>query len=134
MCMNDLKLRPYAAGPLYHHEALNGSGYPQGLTKKDIPYEGQIIRVADEYDAIVSKRQYKSHVGISATLKILIEETRPNQEVQKSNALGQIAEDTKLGKNNPVIVKTLFKVVIDDITVSYTHLSSNVSLVMTCSG
>ena len=65
MCMNDLKLRPYAAGPLYHHEALNGSGYPQGLTKKDIPYEGQIIRVADEYDAIVSKRQYKSHIGVS---------------------------------------------------------------------
>ncbi len=34
MCMKDLKLRPYSAGPLYHHEALNGSGYPQGLTKK----------------------------------------------------------------------------------------------------
>ena len=115
ICMNDLKLRPYAAGPLYHHEALNGTGYPQGLTKKDIPYEGQIIRVADEYDAIVSKRQYKSHIGISDTLKILIEETKPNQEVQKSDALRQIAEDTKLGKNNPIIVKTLLKVVIDDI-------------------
>ena len=96
MCMKDLKLRPYAAGPLYHHEALNGTGYPQGLTKKDIPYEGQIIRVADEYDAIVSKRQYKSHIGISDTLKILVEET-------------------KLGKSNAVIVRTLFKVVIDDI-------------------
>ena len=68
MCMEDLKLRPYAAGPYYHHEALDGSGYPQGLTKKDIPYEAQIIRVADEYDAIVSKRQYKSHIGISDTL------------------------------------------------------------------
>ena len=96
MCMKDLKLRPYAAGPLYHHEALNGTGYPQRLTKKDIPYEGQIIRVADEYDAIVSKRQYKSHIGISDTLKILVEET-------------------KLGKSNAVIVRTLFKVVIDDI-------------------
>ena len=73
MCIRDLSLRPYAAGPYYHHEALNGTGYPQGLTKKDIPYEAQIIRVADEYDAIVSKRQYKSHVGISDTLKILIE-------------------------------------------------------------
>ena len=52
MCMDDLKLRPYAAGPYYHHEALDGSGYPRGLTKKDIPYEAQIIRVADEYDAI----------------------------------------------------------------------------------
>ena len=39
MCMDDLKLRPYAVGAYYHHEALNGSGYPQGLVKKDIPYE-----------------------------------------------------------------------------------------------
>jgi len=103
MCMKDLKLRPYAAGALYHHEALNGKGYPQGLSKKDIPYEGQIIRVADEYDAIVSKRQYKSHIGISDTLKILIENAQPSDTT------------SKYGKNNPVIVKTLFKVVIDDI-------------------
>ena len=115
MCMKDLKLRPYAAGPLYHHEALNGSGYPQGLTKKDIPYEGQIIRIADEYDAIVSKRQYKSHVGISDTLKILIEETKPSATPDYSGTLNHLAEEAKLGKNNPVIVRTLFKVVIDDI-------------------
>ena len=87
MCMSDLKLRPYAAGPLYHHEALNGTGYPQGLTKKDIPYEGQIIRIADEYDAIVSKRQYKSHIGISDTLKIIIENTKPHEKVNSSSAL-----------------------------------------------
>ncbi len=115
VCMKDLKLRPYAAGPLYHHEALNGSGYPQGLTKKDIPYEGQIIRVADEYDAIVSKRQYKSHIGISDTLKILIENAKPREEIKKSDALHEISENARLGKNNPIIVKTLFKVVIDDI-------------------
>ena len=96
MCIKDLKLRPYAAGALYHHESLNGSGYPNGLSKKDIPYEGQIIRVADEYDAIVSKRQYKSHIGISDTLKILI-------------------ENANNGKNNPAIVRKLFKVVIEDI-------------------
>ena len=95
ICMNDLKLRPYAAGTIYHHEALNGSGYPNSLTKDDIPYEGQIIRVADEYDAIVSKRQYKSHIGIEDTLKILIDET-------------------KAGKNNPIVVKALIKVIIDD--------------------
>ena len=94
MCMKDLKLRPYAAGALYHHEALNGSGYPQGLVKKDIPYEGQIIRVADEYDAIVSKRQYKSHVGISDTLKILVENSKPNEDLKKSDVLNEIAENT----------------------------------------
>lgn len=107
MCMEDLKLRPYAAGTYYHHEALDGSGYPQGLEKKDIPYEAQIIRVADEYDAISSKRQYKTHIGISDTLKILIENSKPNPNNPKS-------KNHKVGKNNPFIVKQLIKVVIED--------------------
>lgn len=115
ICMDDPKLRPYAAGPIYHHEALNGSGYPKGLTKKEIPYEGQIIRVADEYDAIVSKRQYKTHIGITDTLKILIENTKPLKEVKPSEALNVLSENSKLGKDNPIIVKALMSVVIEDI-------------------
>lgn len=115
MCMKDPKLRPYVAGPLYHHEALDGSGYPHGLTKKDIPYEGQIIRVADEYDAIVSKRQYKTHIGISDTLKIIIENTKPHDKIKQSDALKQVVQNSKDGKNNPVIVKVLIKVVLDDV-------------------
>ncbi len=115
ICMKDEKLRPYAAGTIYHHEALNGSGYPKGLVKKDIPYEGQIIRVADEYDAITSKRQYKSHIDISDTLQILIDNTKPNEKVASSDALGEMAEFAKMGKDNPLIVKALFKVVLDDI-------------------
>ena len=113
MCMDDPKLRPYAAGPKYHHEALNGTGYPEHLFKKDIPIEGQIIRVADEFDAIVSKRQYKTHIGITDTLKLLIEETQPT--VPKSVALKSMEENTKIGKLNPRVVRALFKVVIDDI-------------------
>ena len=69
MCMQDLKLRPFAAGALYHHEALDGSGYPNGVVGNKIPYEAQIIRVADEFEAITAKRQYKSHIGIIETLK-----------------------------------------------------------------
>lgn len=113
MCMDDLKLRPYSAGCLYHHEALNGTGYPNGLTKKDIPIEGQIIKVADEFDAIVSKRQYKSHIGITDTLKILVKEAQPT--IQKSVALKSMKEEAQLGKINPKVLKCLFKVVIDDI-------------------
>ena len=116
ICMKDEKLRPYCAGPIYHHEALNGSGYPKGLVKKDIPYEGQIIRVADEYDAITSKRQYKSHIGITDTLKILIENTQPNEKIKSSAVLGEMAQYAKMGKDNPIIVKALFKVVLDDIS------------------
>ena len=111
MCMDDLKLRPYANGALYHHEALNGSGYPNHVTKKDIPLEGQIIRVADEFDAIVSKRQYKSHIGITDTLRLLVKESQP---IPKSVALKSLESNTKLGKLNPKVVKALFRVVIED--------------------
>ena len=44
ICMKDLRLRPYAEGALYHHEALNGTGYPQGLKKEDIPFVARRIR------------------------------------------------------------------------------------------
>ena len=109
--MKDPELRPYAAGPLYHHEALNGTGYPNHLTAKDIPYEGQIIRVADEFEAITAKRQYKTHIGIIDTLNILIQNSQP---VDKQEGLGMIVKDAKHGKIDKKIVKALFKVVIDD--------------------
>lgn len=111
LCMKDMKLKPYAMGPLYHHEALNGTGYPSGLTKKEIPYTAQIIRVADEYDALVTKRQYKTHIHISETLKELIKDTKPTV---KSIALDQLSINSKLGKINPKVLKALCKVVIDD--------------------
>lgn len=115
MCIKDVQLRPYAAGTIYHHEALDGSGYPKGLVKKDIPIEGQIIRVADEYDAIVSKRQYKTHIDISDTLELLIQDAKPSNEQDKSGALTNLFNQSKLGKINTKILKALFKVVIDDI-------------------
>ena len=98
MCMNDLDLRPYSAGPKFHHEALVGSGYPAALKGTAIPIEGQIIRVADEFDAIVSKRQYKSHVGITDTLKILIENAHNGRNnIQATKALKKVViEDTML--------------------------------------
>lgn len=113
MCMKDLKLRPYADGALYHHESLNGTGYPNGITKKDIPYVAQIIRVADEYDAIVTKRQYTTHINISETLKELIKNAQPTEYI-KTVALDSIKENYKVGKINAKALKTLFKVVIDD--------------------
>ena len=110
LCMKDLKLRPYAVGPLDHHEALNGSGYPNGITK--IPMEAQIIRVADEYDAIVTKRQYTTHVNISETLRDLIKDAQPDP---KFVALDHLAQSSKVGKINKRVLRVLFKVVIDDI-------------------
>ena len=111
-CMKDINLRPYSDGPWYHHESLNGSGYPRGLSKNDIPYSAQIIRVCDEYDALVTKRHYTTHVNISETLKILIKDAVPPKPII---ALDQLKQNERLGKINPKPLRALFKAVIDDV-------------------
>jgi HD-GYP domain-containing protein (c-di-GMP phosphodiesterase class II) len=43
----------------YHHEAINGTGYPKGLRGDEIPIEARITAVADVFDALTSHRPYK---------------------------------------------------------------------------
>ncbi len=43
----------------FHHETLDGKGYPQGLIGDAIPIEARIIAVADVFDALTSRRPYK---------------------------------------------------------------------------
>ena len=49
-----------AMGARWHHERYGGGGYPDGLTGEDIPEEARIIAVADAYDAMTSRRSYRS--------------------------------------------------------------------------
>ena len=43
----------------YHHEAVNGTGYPRGLKGEDIPLEARIVSAADIFDALTNLRSYK---------------------------------------------------------------------------
>src|SRR6056297_3220537 len=48
-----------AEAVLYHHEKLDGSGYPEGLRDDEIPLLSKIISVADAYEAMTANRSYQ---------------------------------------------------------------------------
>lgn len=52
-----------------HHERINGSGYPQGLSGQDILLEARIIAVADVVEAMASHRPYRPTIGIEEALE-----------------------------------------------------------------
>ena len=54
---------PYTDVPLaakYHHERLDGRGYPDGLYDREIPYIAKIVNLADSFDAMTTDRPYKA--------------------------------------------------------------------------
>lgn len=57
---------------LYHHERYDGCGYPKKLKGKDIPFEARIMAIADVYDALVSRRCYKSALSFAEAYEIIV--------------------------------------------------------------
>ena len=56
---------------LAHHEWWNGSGYPQGLKREDIPITSRIIAIADSYDVMITGRSYKKPLSKNEAIKEL---------------------------------------------------------------
>jgi putative nucleotidyltransferase with HDIG domain len=56
-------LEDIASWVLAHHERPDGSGYPAGLTRSEIPPEARILAVADAYEAMVADRVYRPGIG-----------------------------------------------------------------------
>ena len=60
-----------------HHEKLDGSGYPRGLSAADIPVQSRMMTISDIYDALVAlDRPYKRAVSVEQALDILSDEAR----------------------------------------------------------
>jgi len=66
-------LRDIVPWILHHHEAWDGSGYPKGLKMEEIPIEARILAVADVYDALTTKRAYRSAFSKEEAIKIMNE-------------------------------------------------------------
>ena len=55
----------------YHHEKWNGYGYPEGLKETEIPLCARIVAIADVYDALVAKRQYKDGMSSEEAIALM---------------------------------------------------------------
>lgn len=72
----DTKISDIAKNIVYsHHEKYNGTGYPQGLYKDEIPIEAKIVALADVYDALTTERVYKSPYSLSEADEIIRSES-----------------------------------------------------------
>ena len=61
---------------LSHHECFDGSGYPDNLSGEDIPFGARILRVVDEFAALISDRPYRKAFDIDTAVDIIIEEIK----------------------------------------------------------
>jgi HD-GYP domain-containing protein (c-di-GMP phosphodiesterase class II) len=65
-------LKPVLPIILYHHEKYDGSGYPSGLKKEQIPLGARVLSVVDAFEAMVQGRPYRSSLSIDAALDELV--------------------------------------------------------------
>lgn len=74
----------------WHHERYDGSGYPDGLKKDQIPIAAQVVGLADVYDALTSERCYKKAYSHKKALKMILSE--------------------ECGRFNPVLLQCLIEI------------------------
>ena len=79
ICMQYQNFRDLAPIVRAHHESFDGSGYPDGLVGSQIPFESSIIKVADVYDALTQRRQYKEGYKQTKALDIMLGDARKNK-------------------------------------------------------
>ena len=71
--LSDLRpIRNLLPGVLYHHERIDGTGYPDGLQGEAIPLLARILAVADAYDAMSTNRPYRDALPCRKVEEILV--------------------------------------------------------------
>lgn len=80
---------------LCHHERIDGSGYPNGITGLEIPIEAQIIGVADSFESMTGYRPYKSSMSFErAAAELAKEKDKYNTEI--TSVLKQLVEEGEI--------------------------------------
>ena len=117
----DLKCTSIYGGILSHHEKYDGSGYPEGLVGEQIPFFGQLIAVADSFDAMTSQRSYNrvksaeeafadliKHKGTwynPELVDVFVSSMRKNKDVMMKLEKAKIEADKKCEENDKMVNK-----------------------------
>ena len=82
-----------ALGAGYHHERIDGKGYPRGLKGDEIPEIAQMIAVADCLDAMTSTRPYRKAMPLSKAISIITEISGTQLSSKVVDAFLQLVEE-----------------------------------------
>ena len=92
VCKDNYLPETVKQGILFHHERIDGKGYPRGYTDDQIPFPAKVIGCCDIYDALTTHRSYAKATSPFEALKI-------------------IREDVKKGKIDEIIFKHLISII-----------------------
>jgi putative nucleotidyltransferase with HDIG domain len=72
--IKDIEIIPYSVKQIvrFHHEKLDGSGYPLGLKKMEIPEYVRIVTLCDMFDAMTANRSYRKRMPVHLALEVLM--------------------------------------------------------------
>ncbi len=91
-------MKEFLPGMYMHHEMVNGKGYPQGLTDKQIPLQAKIVSVADTFDAMTIDRPYSKGMLLPEALRRIEEFVGTRYDAEVVKALISGCESGQIGR------------------------------------
>jgi len=95
-------LRPSLDIPYCHHEKWDGSGYPRGLAREEIPLEARIFAVVDVWDALTSERPYRAAWSTKKTIEYIQSQSGTHFDPQVVDVFLEFVTDLASVNNDSV--------------------------------
>ncbi len=92
-------LKPVLSIVLYHHEKYDGTGYPSGLKREQIPLGARVISVIDAFEAMISRRPYRRALSIEGAISELKQNSGAQFDPAVVDAFCELAKQKKFRKH-----------------------------------
>lgn len=103
-------LKPIVSYILYHHEKYDGTGYPEGLRKENIPIEGRILALADALDAMTTSRPYREAFSKDKAYDEIIKNSGSQFDPNIVTIFKELWDEQILQKKYLIIKREVYKI------------------------